>query len=154
MRTIPLMRFDALAGYCRDPMARVAAEEIAWFEEGDESVLGALIRDRIDGDFGGIVLGRDEEGRFRWIGCTGFHDSPRTAKAELSGEMQQKATSNSPAPSRSPKSSSVRSTATSWTECGSHRLCRTGATDFSSLAVGNHEIRGAPHSRSRRGDLA
>lgn len=91
MRTIPLIRFDALGGYCRDPMARVAAEEIAWFEEGDESVLGALIRDRIDGDFGGIVLGRDEEGRFRWIGGTGFHDSPRTAKAELSAEMQQKA---------------------------------------------------------------
>ena len=91
MQTIPLIRFDSLAGYCRDPMARIAADEIAWFEEGDESVLGALIRDRMDGDFGGIVLGRDEKGRFRWIGGTGFHDSTRTAKAELSVKMQQKA---------------------------------------------------------------
>ena len=57
MRKIPLIRFDAWR-LLPDPMARVAAEEIAWFEEGEESVLGLLIRDRIDGDFGGIVLGR------------------------------------------------------------------------------------------------
>ena len=87
MQTIPLIRFDALAGYSRDPIARIAADEIAWFEEGAESVLGPLIQDRLDGDFGGIVLGRDEKGRFRWIDGTKFHDSPRTAQTEPSVEM-------------------------------------------------------------------
>ena len=38
MREINRVRFDALAGYCRDPMARLTAEETAWFEEGGERV--------------------------------------------------------------------------------------------------------------------
>ena len=92
MRTISLIRFNALAGYCRDPIARIISDEIAWFEEGEESVLGALIRDRNDGSFGGIVLGRDEKGRFRWIGGTRFQDSPWKAKTDLFAEMRHRAT--------------------------------------------------------------
>ena len=92
MKATTLVRFDALAGYCRDPMARLTAEEVAWFEHGGESVLGAVIKDRSDGDFGAIVLGRDERGRFRWIGgLTDFHKTPDEAARELSVEMERQA---------------------------------------------------------------
>ena len=93
MQEIPLVRFNALAGYCRDPMARITAEEVAWYEQGGECVLGAIIRDRNDGDFGGIVLGRDENGRFRWIGgLREFHVTPDEAARELSVELERCAT--------------------------------------------------------------
>lgn len=91
MREINRVRFDALAGYCRDPMARLTAEEVAWFEEGGERVLGALIRDVADGDFSGVVLGRDEKDRFRWIGGTGFSQTQSEAKRDLSKEMERQA---------------------------------------------------------------
>ena len=87
MREINRVRFDALASYCRDPRAWLSAEEIAWFEEGGERVLGALFRDVSDGDLGGFVLGRDEKNRFRWIGGTGFSPTHSEAKRDLSKEM-------------------------------------------------------------------
>ena len=92
MREINRVRFDALAGYCRDPMARLTADETAWFEEGGERVLGALIRDVADGDFGGIVLGRDEKDRFRWVGGTGFSRTQSATKRDLSKQMRRQAT--------------------------------------------------------------
>ena len=54
-------------------------------------MLGALIRDRTDDTFGGIVFGRDEKGRFRWIGGTRFYDSPRKARSDLFAEMRHQA---------------------------------------------------------------
>ena len=88
MRPIYLARFNALAGYCRQPPARLLAEELAWFEHGDERILGFVIRDRADDDFGGMVLGRDQKGRFRWIGSTRFHKSQRRAEMALRREME------------------------------------------------------------------
>lgn len=90
MRPLPLLRFNALAGYSRHPGALFRAQEVAWFEHGHERVLGALIRDRTDGDFGGLVFGRDRRGRFRWIAGTEFYDSPRYAEAMLRRLMEQK----------------------------------------------------------------
>lgn len=89
MRPISLMRFNALAGYCRLPQAVLFSEELDWFEHGRERVLGTLIRDREDGDFGGMVLGRDRKGRFRGIGDCGFHPSRQEAEAALRAQMER-----------------------------------------------------------------
>lgn len=89
MRPLSLLRFNALAGYCRHPGAFFCAEEVAWFEHGQERVLGAVIRDRIDGDFGGLVFGRDCRGRFRSIASTEFYASRRYAEAMLRRLMEQ-----------------------------------------------------------------
>jgi hypothetical protein len=47
------------------------AEEFGWFEEGNEKVLGVLVRDIVDYDFACYVLGRDRKGRYRtvWLEC-------------------------------------------------------------------------------------
>ena len=89
MRPISLVRFNALAGYCRLPQALLHAEELKWFEHGGERVLGVSIRDPTDGDFGGIVLGLDRKGRFRWIGSPPYQESQRRAEALLRREMER-----------------------------------------------------------------
>lgn len=83
MRPISFVRFNALAGYCRQPQTLLYADELNWFEKGGERVLATLIRDRADGDFGGMILGRDRKGRFRWIGDAGFHPNQQAAEAAL-----------------------------------------------------------------------
>ncbi len=89
MHAIPLVRFNALAGYCRQPPTLYMAEELAWFEQGGERVLGTIIRDRTDSDFSGVVLGRDRKGRFRAVHLTRFEPSRRRAEAMLRREMER-----------------------------------------------------------------
>lgn len=67
IRPISRFRFDALAAYTRRPESVRDGEEISWWADGKEFVLGTVLRDRQDGDYLYIVLGRDEDRRFRAI---------------------------------------------------------------------------------------
>ena len=89
MKPILLVRFNALAGYCRKPGILQIVEELKWFEHGGERVLATLVRDRTDEDFTGIIFGRDRKDRFRWIGSTKCHASQRLAEAMLRREMER-----------------------------------------------------------------
>lgn len=83
MNRISKLRFDALAGYHRHPMATVTGEELGWFEAGSEKVLGILIRDRTDGDFSSVVLGRDRKGRFCAVDVPPFEPTVEEAEKTL-----------------------------------------------------------------------
>lgn len=89
MKKISLVRFNALAGYARQPDVSYMAEEIGWYEHGDERVLGLLVRDRGDNDFSGLILARDRKLRFRAVDMTGFYAHPRNAEVELRREMER-----------------------------------------------------------------
>lgn len=89
MRPIPLLRFDALAGYARHPPIRFIADELGWFEHSNERVLGLLVRDIADDDFAGHVFGKDRNERYRWIGSTEFYERRRIAQVELRREMER-----------------------------------------------------------------
>lgn len=89
MHPISLARFNALAGYCRDPRTLWAAEELKWFEHDGERVLATLIRDRTDDDFVGIILGRDRKGRFRYAGHVDSHTSQHRVEVLLEREMER-----------------------------------------------------------------
>jgi hypothetical protein len=89
MRPISLVRFNALAAYCRRPETFFVAEESAWFEHGCERVLGTIIRDLTDNDFAGIVLACDGYQRFRCVGITQFERSQRRAEVLLRHEMDR-----------------------------------------------------------------
>jgi hypothetical protein len=52
---------------------RNVVDELAWFALGD-GVLGVLVRDRTDDDYGGVVMTPDDAGRFRAVDC--FHSLP------------------------------------------------------------------------------
>lgn len=58
-------RFNALAGRSRSPAAAYISEELAWFANIEETVIGVVLRGTVDNDFGAVVLGRDEVGAFR-----------------------------------------------------------------------------------------
>jgi hypothetical protein len=67
MKEISKSRFEAMAGYTREPGTALIVEELEWFASDNGVVLGLLARDRIDDDFSGMVLGRDSRGRFRAV---------------------------------------------------------------------------------------
>lgn len=80
-------RFDALAGYTRLPSVVLIAEELEWFSEADDRILGVLIRDRIDQDFSWVVLGRDRRHRFRAVDLKVSISSKDVARQELLDRM-------------------------------------------------------------------
>lgn len=88
MRPISKVRFDALAGYARQPHTTFVAEELAWFEHGNERVLGTLILDKEDGDYGGIIMALDRKGRFRCVSVSPFEQSRRRAEVAMRRAME------------------------------------------------------------------
>lgn len=86
MRAISRARWNALAVYCRKPLAMALMRELAWFEAADEGVLATLIVDT-DGEFSGIILARDLLERFRWVGATNYFDTPEQALVDLHREI-------------------------------------------------------------------
>jgi hypothetical protein len=88
MRPISVVRFNALAGYCRRPETVITYEELAWFEHANERLLGMIAQDLNDGEFAGIIYGRDQRERFRSIYVIPeFETSERRAKLHLRHAM-------------------------------------------------------------------
>lgn len=83
MKEISEVRFNAIAGYARQPMARITGEELAYFEGDGGTIMGLLLRDRTDNDFAGMAFGRDKKLRFRWTSMTDFLETPAEAVAAL-----------------------------------------------------------------------
>jgi hypothetical protein len=82
MNAISGQRFEALAGYSRQPTT-IPILEREWYEVQNERLLGLIILEGIDEEFGGIVLGRDGNGRFRWVAGTAFFDNIEAAREAL-----------------------------------------------------------------------
>jgi hypothetical protein len=64
-RPIKRARFDLYALGARLSWTRIMSEERSHWSDKEERVLGAVIRDTTDDDFGWILLARDKIGRFR-----------------------------------------------------------------------------------------
>lgn len=84
MQRISQLRFDALAGYIRDPRSALVSEEIGWYSNDDERVLGLILRDTVDNDYVSIILGRDERHCFRAVDVDSCLTSVGDAKRTLS----------------------------------------------------------------------
>ncbi len=54
-------------GFRPEPMSIAIADEKEWYVDEAENVLGIVIRDKIDDDWTYVVLGRDTDGKFKWI---------------------------------------------------------------------------------------
>lgn len=83
-------RFDALAGYTRGP-SLVPIQELAWYETQDERLLGLIVRDLQDGDFMPMVLGRDADGRFRWVDGGPICESLDSARRHIGRALREQA---------------------------------------------------------------
>lgn len=89
MKPISPLRWDALAGYARDPKTLFLAEEVGWYEHAQERVVGLLIRDYEDNDYAGVVFGRDKKLRFRCVAINNFDSRRRHAEVALRREMER-----------------------------------------------------------------
>lgn len=89
MRPISLRRFDSLAGYIRYPWSFLTAEEVGWFEAGDEKLLGLISRDTTDNDYVATVLARDALNRFRGFDVHINEPTPASAEAWLTTRLAE-----------------------------------------------------------------
>lgn len=60
-------RYNAFIAWTRSPIADSVGIELEFFSDKAEKLIGVLIKDRFDRDFGFVMLGRDLKGRFRCI---------------------------------------------------------------------------------------
>ena len=51
VRELDVKRFDALAGLSRSPGAPCLGQELAWYSNEAESILGVLLLDIVDNDY-------------------------------------------------------------------------------------------------------
>jgi len=82
-------RFNALAGYIRQPRILMTVQEYDWLATQTERVLGILTWDRIDYDFGWIALARDETLRYRAVDVQASLPSSDAAREDLVSAMQR-----------------------------------------------------------------
>jgi hypothetical protein len=80
-------RFEALAGYTRIPSIVLVVQELDWFATEDERLLGIVTWDRIDHDFGWLILARDERLRFRAVDVNCSLASAEQSRDELKNRM-------------------------------------------------------------------
>lgn len=66
-KPIPPARFNHFTLGTRRSLARVMAEELSWWADADETLIGFVFRDFSDDDYGWQVLARDRVGRFRSV---------------------------------------------------------------------------------------
>lgn len=60
-------RYNAYVAWTRSPIAANVGIELEFFSDKPETLIGVLIKDRFDRDFGFVILGRDRKRRFRCI---------------------------------------------------------------------------------------
>jgi hypothetical protein len=73
------------------PLVRYTAEEIEWYSLFNNKLLGVVLRDVTDDDFGFIILGRDTRRLFRWIdGGPKFYATPNEAREALAIHLHKK----------------------------------------------------------------
>jgi len=86
VRNISKTRFEAIS-YARVPFVKVMSDEVEWFSNENNSILGAILNDNTDDDYVAAVLGRDEAGVFRWIDGLAGIDSLDDARSTLIKKM-------------------------------------------------------------------
>jgi hypothetical protein len=89
MQDISRVRFEALAAYCRQPMALIAAEEVRWLQAHDEAILVVVIRDVSDGDYSAMLLACDLKERYRWVEMTKFFPTVEEALAAAPARVEK-----------------------------------------------------------------
>ncbi|CAG9183240.1 hypothetical protein [Cupriavidus pinatubonensis] len=89
VRGISRERFNAFVSWTRVPVAKHMSEELEWFANRDETVLGLVGLDYTDRDFLFITLGRDEKGRFRCIDVGVSLQAKSEARRQLFSSIQK-----------------------------------------------------------------
>ncbi|MFO1101313.1 MAG: hypothetical protein U1E20_00230 [Methylocystis sp.] len=75
-------RFNLFSIGARMAHVRLLSEELSYWSDPEERVLGLVFRDRVDNDFGWALFARDKVGRFRCVDiCASIQTEPRATEA-------------------------------------------------------------------------
>lgn len=75
-------RFDLFSIGARLAPVRLISDEVSYWSDPEERVLGLVFRDRVDDDFGWALFARDKIGRFRCADiCASIQTEPRATEA-------------------------------------------------------------------------
>ncbi len=88
IKTITKQQFDAF-GPARSPMVTSIATEKLWFSDDDANIIGTVMLDHSDKDWNYVILGRDENGDFRWIEGDSSFPSQEDGERELKAAMSK-----------------------------------------------------------------
>ncbi len=89
VKPISRERFNAFVSWTRSPIALYFGTELDWYADTNERVLGAVVLDHTDQDFGYVILGRDEVGRFRAIDQRVSFPNGGMARSRLKQALRQ-----------------------------------------------------------------
>ena len=92
---MPRERFNAFVDWTRSPAVDFVSEELEWYSDSYERVLGVLLHDTVDDDFAYVILGRDETLRFRCIDLKVSMPNPGMARSRLKKALQKYSTNAS-----------------------------------------------------------
>ena len=90
--------FDSL-NPARNTIVQMITTETAWFSDNDANIIGTVILDKVDNDWGNVVLAKHEDGSYRYIeGQVSLSSSEEAVKdlvsvmstIESSGEAPEK----------------------------------------------------------------
>jgi len=76
-------RFDLYSIGTRMSQMQYMSEELSYWSNLDETIIGVVVRDITDNDFGWVLMARDKIGRFRAVRLNTSLRSIRRAEAEL-----------------------------------------------------------------------
>lgn len=82
-------RFNAFVDWTRCPYVGELTDELEYYADTFERVLGVLTLDYTDQDFGYVILGRDEARRFRCIDVKVSMPNPGMARSRLKKAISQ-----------------------------------------------------------------
>lgn len=86
-KSISRERFNIYAIGTRLSFATIMTEELSYWSDLDENVIGVVVRDLTDNDFGWALMARDRIGRFRAVKLNTCVTSEKKAEAELRIEV-------------------------------------------------------------------
>lgn len=85
-------RFEAFIAYTRHPNVLLISNELGYWADSNERVLGLLSFDLIDKDFSVVILARDEKRKFRAIDIEASIENMNQAKEKLFNKIKEWAT--------------------------------------------------------------
>lgn len=94
IKPLSFARFEAFVGLTRSPATEFFSEELEWYADEVERLLGVVLLDTVDFDFSYVVLARDEHKQFRGIAFDASYPSLEAARSKLFSEMERLHTLN------------------------------------------------------------
>lgn len=87
IKNISLQRFNALAGYARQPGLALISVELFWYATEGEEVLATLFRDNTDQDYAVVYFCRDLNERYRFVNISPFNAALPDVQADIPAKL-------------------------------------------------------------------